>query len=585
MSKPLQQLLEVATVVCIFGIIKPLKISIEPLQEFYFIDPCHVNMVGHTVVEIIGHIIYSFTRSVAEHYNFRDEADQNSHLLGYNPLDDTGLEWYCQPVDDLIYQEYSNSDATKFDYLESSRVHARLIDACSTEDSEATQDVATEDTAMAWKRLRPSIFRSLWKSFYFGFLISVLSAAMVAIVSILIYYLSYQTLLKCESFSTYSVPEKLQWMKTISEVMACSVYFYWFFLNTLFYFRSFQISGLKLKLFLICLPFYVADAAYRICFQAFGITRNKLTNTQKIPLIILFFLCVCIQVCMIVRHLCHGPRKMLCRMFLFTTTPCILTYFTAVFIAYIIYPAYRGEGKSGKMVIAIFTPLIALVVKGVSRVCVQRLSRISHPGTSFVLLVPLYSGAAVMLRLLQVDLVFFKFQSAVVIGVIHGIAEVVERSTMVLIDHISHQVLERRKVPWGGFRTPRRERLGADINIMSMLYESSAIISVNGYLYLYQYFYTSDNSPLPLLQSFAITTSATLAIEWFFTSVSIAIETRYQNMPITAVWRKTWKRHIFVAVINMVVITVWASTYLFIAIKQGASGENNDNCNMPFTRL
>ena len=237
------------------------------------------------------------------------------------------------------------------------------------------------------------------------------------------------------------------------------------------------------------------------------------------------------------------------------------------------------------MVIAIFTPLIALVVKGVSRVCVQRLSRISHPGTSFVLLVPLYSGAAVMLRLLQVDLVFFKFQSAVVIGVIHGIAEVVERSTMVLIDHISHQVLERRKVPWGGFRTPRRERLGADINIMSMLYESSAIISVNGYLYLYQYFYTSDNSPLPLLQSFAITTSATLAIEWFFTSVSIAIETRYQNMPITAVWRKTWKRHIFVAVINMVVITVWASTYLFIAIKQGASGENNDNCNMPFTRL
>jgi len=92
-------------------------------------------MVGHTVVEIIGHIVYSFTRSVAEHYNFRDEADQNSHLLGYNPLEDTGFEWYRQPVDDLIYQEYSNSDATEFDNLESSRVHARLIDASSTEDT------------------------------------------------------------------------------------------------------------------------------------------------------------------------------------------------------------------------------------------------------------------------------------------------------------------------------------------------------------------------------------------------------------------------------------------------------------------
>lgn len=581
----MKQLFERAAFVSVFGVIKPLKILIELIQEFYFGDPCHVNMVGHTVVEIIGHVAYSFTRSVAEHYNFREEADQNSHLLGYNPLDDTGLEWYCEPVDDLIYQEYSNSDATKFDYLESSRVHARLIDACSTEDTEPTQEVATQDRAMAWKRIRPSIFRSLMKSFYFGFLISVLSATLVGIVSILIYYLSYQTLLKCESSSTKWVPEKLQWMKTISEVIVCSVYFYWFFLNTLFYFRPFQISGLKLKLFLLCLAFYLVDAAYRICFQAFGFSRTKLTKTQKIPLIALFFLCVCIQVCMIVKHLCHGPRKMHCRIFLLTTAPCILTYFTAVFIAYIIYPAYRGEGKSGKMVIAIFTPLIALVVKGVSRICVQRLSRISHPGTSFVLLAPLYSGAAVMLRLLQVDLGFFKFQSVVVIGVIHGIAEVVERSTTVLIDHISHQVLERRKVPWGGFRTPRRERLGADINIMSMLYESSAIISVNGYLYLYQYFYTSENSPLPLLQSFAITTSATLAIEWFFTSVSIAIETRYQNMPIMAVWRKTWKRHIFVAVINMVAITVWGSTYLFIAIKQRASGENYDNCNMPFTRL
>ncbi|KAL9951686.1 hypothetical protein ACROYT_G044405 [Oculina patagonica] len=544
-------------------------------------------MVGHTVVEIIGHIFYSFTRSVAEHYDY-DEAEQNSHLIGYNPLDDTGLEWYCQPVDDLIYQEYSNSEATKFDYLASSRVEARFIDACSTEEHDESNQEVTEDRAMAWKRLRPSIFRSIWKSFYFGFLMSVLSATLVGIVSIVIYYLSYQTLLKCESFSTKSIPEKLQWMRTVSEVVVCSAYFYWFFLNTLFYFRSFQISGIKLKLCLLCLAFYIIDAVYRICFQDFGFTRTKLTPIQKIPLIALFSLCVCLQVSVIVRHLSRGPRKVQFRMFLLTTIPCVLTYFTAVVIAYIIYPAYRGEDKNGKMVIAIFTPLIALVVKGVSRVCVQRLSRISHPGTSYVLLVPMYCGAAVMLRLLQVDLgINLKFEKVVIIGMIHGIAEVVERSTMVLIDHITHQVLERRKVPWGGFRTPRRERLAADINILSMLYESSAIISVNGFLYLYQYFYTSDKSPLQLLQLFAITTSVPLAIEWFFTSVSIAIETRFQNMPIIAVWRKTWKRHLLVAVINMVVITVYGCTYLFIAIKPSTrlAHTDNYNCDMPFTRL
>ena len=158
---------------------------------------------------------------------------------------------------------------------------------------------------------------------------------------------------------------------------------------------------------------------------------------------------------------------------------------------------------------------------------------------------------------------------------------------MVLIDHFYNQVLEKTRIPLGGFRTPRRERLTADISIMSMLYESSAVISVNGFLYLYQYFYTSDNSPLQLLQSFAIKTSVPLVIEWFFTSVSIAIETRYQNMPIMAVWRKQWRRHIIVAVINCTAVTVWACTYLFLIVKVRFcfSGKCLDHCEMPFSKL
>ncbi|KAL9951691.1 hypothetical protein ACROYT_G044412 [Oculina patagonica] len=541
-------------------------------------------MVGHTVVEIFGHIVYSFTRSVAERYSdFAGETEQNTPLIGYNPLDDTGLEWYSQPVDELIYQEYSDREATTFDYLPSSTVRARLINACSLEDNDESNQEVTEDRAMAWKRLRPSIFRSIWKSFYFGFLISVLSATIVGIVSIMIYYLNYQTLLKCEGYAMTSIPGKLQWMKTISEVIVSSVFFYWFFLNSLFFFRSFQISGLKLKLCLICLVFYSVDALRRISFQALEI---KLTSMQNIPVLqfALLFLCVGLQVFLIVRHLCRGPRKTQCKFFVLITTPYVLIYVIAIIIPNLIYPAYRTEDKSGKMIIAIFAPLIALVVKVVSRVCVQQLTRISHPGTSFVLLVPLYCGAAVMLRLLQVDLgIDQKFESVVIIGVIHGIAEVVERSTMVLIDHITHQVLERRKVPWGGFRTPRRERLAADISILSMLYESTAIISVNGFLYLYQYFYTSDNSPLQLLQSFATTTSVPLAIEWFFTSVSIAIETRFQNMPIIAVWRKTWKWHLLVAVINAVVIAAWLSSGLIvIAVKGNSVGTRKDFCQMPF---
>ena len=46
---------------------------------------------------------------------------------------------------------------------------------------------------------------------------------------------------------------------------------------------------------------------------------------------------------------------------------------------------------------------------------------------------------------------------------------------MVFIDHIWSVIWKRPSAPWGNFRTPRRERLMADVAIISMLYESTAL--------------------------------------------------------------------------------------------------------------
>ena len=470
-------------------------------------------MFTHTIEEFFGHILYSFTRNVAEHYNI-NEDEKLSELFGYNPMEDTGKEWYCQPADEVIYQEHSDSEASSMDYLTRSSVNARLIDACSTEDNEETQETH-EDTGMAWKQLRPSIFRTVSSSLYFGFFISMLSATIVGIVSVLVYYLSYQTLLSCQDQSKAdSIPSELQWVITLSKVFFMWFIYHLFFLNVLFFFRPFQISGLKLRIFLLCLLPYCIDSAYRIAMHVFGISiaNFKFKGIQEIPCRILFYLSICSQIYIIVRNFCNRTGIIRFKLILLFVVPCVLTNVTAVLIANLVFPAYSGQDKNGKVIIAIFAPLIVVLLKGASRLCVQRLlCRISHPGTSFVLLVPLYCGSAIVLRLLQVDLQ--SLESVSLIGVIDGIAEVIERSSMVLIDHFYNQVLEKRRIPLGGFRTPRRERLAADISIMSMLYESSAMISVNGFLYLYQYFYTSDNSPLQLLQSFAITTSVPLVIE------------------------------------------------------------------------
>ena len=178
------------------------------------------------------------------------------------------------------------------------------------------------------------------------------------------------------------------------------------------------------------------------------------------------------------------------------TIPQCFTFIVAFAIVIFIYPAYNQRDKEGKLLIAICSPLIGVALKVISRICVQRLWNITHPGYSYVSLAPLYYMSAVMCRVLQADLQ--SLQYITILGIIHGAAEVVERSTMVVIDHICHVIWKRKSAPWGSFRTPRRERLMADIAIMSMLSESTAVMSVNGFLYLYQYIYLENDSLLTL---------------------------------------------------------------------------------------
>ena len=433
---------------------------------------------------------------------------------------------------------------------------------------------------MAWKRLRPSIIRTVWNSLYFGFLISILSAIVIGAFSIVMFYVNYQTTLVCLDHPKKSIPIKLQWSRTISQVTEIIFIHFWFYVNTLFYFRPYQIMGLKRKLFVISFIFYLLYSFYRVALQGFGISHSKLTRIQRIPGNVLFSLSVCVQTWILARHfyIAVGTKKLKTLFWMIGSSA--FTFIVGVVVTRFIYPAYAKQDKMGKIYIAVFAPLITVVLKGTSRFFVQRIWKISHPGTSFLLLVPLYYGSAVTLRLLQVDLNSLK--SIAVIGVIHGVAEVIERSAVVLIDYIYHQIYERRLLPWETFRTPRRERFAADIGIMSMLYEASAVISVNGFLHLHEYFYTDNKTVLVLLQSFAITTSVPLVIEWFFTCLTLAIETRYQNRPVMAVWRRQWKRHLIVAIINALPIVAWTSISLFIAV-QGRFPNLKDYCEMPFS--
>ena len=106
---------------------------------------------------------------------------------------------------------------------------------------------------------------------------------------------------------------------------------------------------------------------------------------------------------------------------------------------------YNEQTEHGKLLIALFSPLFGVIFKVILRLCTQRLKKIAHPGYSYIVLVTLYFGSAIMFRVMQAELENIKFIS--VLGIIHCAVEVVERSAMVFSDYIFHVILKRISAP------------------------------------------------------------------------------------------------------------------------------------------
>ena len=509
--------------------------------------------------EVVGQILFSFTRSVTEHYN-PEEPEFTAEFFGYDPLESTGREWYYQPVDELIYQEYSDREATTWDYLPSNSLNIQVVNACSPD--EETDGHQEDDMAMAWKRLRPPALNTVGKSMCIGALISLLAATFLGTIHTVISCVRLKSLtLSCYNHSDNSLSTQMQWEITISGMICSGFFCIWPFTILIFLFRPFQLFRVKRFLCLISFLCHCLDSFYRVSLRALTLSAHVSISSflARFPLNAIFIICVSLELYVVTNHFCPRSRTIKkLPLFLQLMVPVCFTFLLAQISYYSLYPYYVESNH--KFLFALFAPIIGVVLKTFSRICAQRLYNITHPGYSYVTLVPLFYGTAIMFRVLQADLDNLQF--IIIIGIVHGTAEVIERSTMVLIDHICYVLWRRKSASWGTFRTPRRERLMADIAIMSMLSESTAIVSVNGFIYLHKFLCLRENSLLPVLQLFAKSTSFQLVIEWFFTSVSLAIETRYQNLAVMAVWQKRWKRHLLVAIVNVVPLTIYTSEYL-----------------------
>ena len=227
-------------------------------------------MTNSLLIEFFARVLFSFTRSVTQHY---DPDEPEVEILRYDDsLSSEGREWNCQPVDKPIYQEYSppSDDDYELMSVDNSRVRYRLIDASSPDEDE--DDQQNEDDEMAWKRFRPSVLRTVCQSMYIGALISLLFAVIHGLSYVMIAYVSYETTRNCQFHPKETIPVKIQWIRTLSDVVGVAFLYMWFFVEMLFFFRPYQLKGVKRKLI------FVAFVLFCMCGYSVSCCPSSLWN-------------------------------------------------------------------------------------------------------------------------------------------------------------------------------------------------------------------------------------------------------------------------------------------------------------------
>ena len=110
----------------------------------------------HALIEGFDNIVFCFTQSVSDTFSTED-IYRRQEFHDYLPLENTGLERCAEPVDQMIYQEYSDKDSTIDDFLpQSCKLRAVILDVSSAETSTVEQTEShksNHERELYWKEL------------------------------------------------------------------------------------------------------------------------------------------------------------------------------------------------------------------------------------------------------------------------------------------------------------------------------------------------------------------------------------------------------------------------------------------------
>ena len=262
----------------------------------------------------------------------------------------------------------------------------------------------------------------------------------------------------------------------------------------------------------------------------------------------------------------------------------------AFILSFLVIPYYKTLQEHEKAILASFIPAIVIIPKALERVFAETIKGINHPGTSVILLICIYTSSAIVCRVIQADLE--KFSLFLVLCIVHGLESTIDKLTLPLRDYIYHRCCTRRHHSSREFRTPRTNRLLADLALVSMITEAGAIIMSCALVQIFRYYYGRDSyghkyEALTLLKGFLWRALTGIIIENIFNVFAIKIQTFCYNIPVIKVWKLKWSWIMLMIILHTVVAILYFSEILYDASMSRHQLVNVKailKCELPFRR-
>ena len=428
------------------------------------------------------------------------------------------------------------------------------------------------ETPFDWKSRRPSVLKSVVDSAWVVLQLIIWGGIILALFGVISFYVDINTADFCHWISNERLHRLQKSLRVAGKAFQGFLIEFWQFLILWTVFKWPLMKELNLLAITLLVAF--VDLSYRLLLHTFHAYKSPWV---PYPLNFLFTFLILYSSYAVGRSMFPESKSealklafKLCAQFLFGIP---VTYFLT-------YSAFswfaRTQPGLERMFIAAIAPMGVIPVKVVARICAIRLRGVNHPGTSHAIVAAAYGASSIVFRTLQAGIE--SFELFVVLSIGHGVVYIFERLTVPLRDYYWNKLglwccwccccrcCHRR----GQYnvRTPRSQRLTADMSIQGMLFESTSIVYSIGVIQVYYLVYGASHDKWAVFRVEVVRRIlVALAVEFVFNSIAVLFQIRYMNLPVIRVWRHNWRKHLILAFITTSITVVYYTEYMLPLIR------------------